>query len=75
MLGKKVNYVDVSDENLKQSLLGVGVPENMADGIIQLQHYYIDGRAAQVTPDVEQVTGQRGITFEHFVRDHAYEFR
>jgi uncharacterized protein YbjT (DUF2867 family) len=74
-LGKKVNYVDLSDQDFKKSLLQVGVPEKLADGIIELQHYYIRGKAALVTPDVEAVTGKRGITFDQFVRDNISAFQ
>ena len=54
-MGQKVNYVDISDQDFKKSLLGVGVPESLANGIIELQHYYISGKAARVTPDVQQI--------------------
>jgi len=74
-LNKKVSYVDLSDQDFKKSLLGLGVPEQLVDGIIELQHYYIAGRAAKVTPDVEAVTGKRGTTFDQFVRDNISAFQ
>jgi uncharacterized protein YbjT (DUF2867 family) len=74
-LNKKVSYVDLSDQDFKKSLLGLGVPEQLVDGIIELQHYYISGKAAKVTPDVEVVTGKRARSFDDFLRDNISAFR
>lgn len=74
-LNKKISYVDVSDQDFKKSLLGLGVAEQLVEGIIELQHYYINGKAAKVTGDVEAVIGKRGNTFDQFLRDNIFAFQ
>ena len=74
VLGKKVNYVAVSDEAAKAGMLGAGIPEFYADYLIDLSQYYRKGGAARVTTSVKDVTGRDPVTFEQFVRDNASAF-
>ncbi len=75
VLGKKVAYLDVPDEDFKKSLLGFGVPGGMADALIDLQHYAKEGQAADVLASVQQILRRKPISFEKFVRDHAAAFK
>ena len=61
-LGRQINYVDVPDDAVRQTLLGFGVGEWMAGGLVDLFQEYkrsgTDGYAAAVTDTVQRVTGR-----------------
>ena len=61
-LGRQINFVDVPDDAVRQTLLGFGVGEWMAGGLVDLFQEYkrsgTDGYAAAVTDTVQRVTGR-----------------
>lgn len=69
-LGREIKYVNISDEQFKQALLGVGTPEWAAGAITDLQRLYREGGASAVTRDAEQMLGRKPTSFEQFSRDH-----
>lgn len=73
-IGKPVNYVNVSPQDLKQSLLGFGLPEWMIDGINDLYEAYRAGVGATVTDTVKTVGKKDPISFDQFARDYAQAF-
>jgi uncharacterized protein YbjT (DUF2867 family) len=75
VLGRKVTYVNVADADFRSSLLGFGAPPWLADSLIELQHYAIEGQASDVLASVQQITGRKPISFDRFVRDHAGAFQ
>jgi uncharacterized protein YbjT (DUF2867 family) len=72
--GRGVNYVNLSDADLKQGLLGAGMPEPYADAYLDLMRHYRTGAPAKVTDDVRRVTGSDARTFEDYARDNAIEW-
>ena len=74
-LGKKIAYVDISDEEYKKGAMASGMPEFYADAILDLIQFIEAGKAAQVTSDIERVTGTKPIGFDRFARDYAAAFR
>lgn len=73
--GRTLTYVDVPEAQFRKSLIEMGTPEPYADAYIDLIHYYIRGKAAAVTPDIERVTGKEPRTFDEFARDFAAAFQ
>src|SRR5215470_16576233 len=73
-LGREIRYIDLPPAQLKQALLAAGVPEWNVDALLDLQRFYRDGKAAKVTPDVEQILGRKPISFAQFFRDYRYAF-
>ena len=61
-LGRQINFVDVPDDAVRQTLLGFGIDEWMAGGLVDLFQEYkragTDGYAAAVTDTVQRVTGR-----------------
>ena len=61
-LGRQINFVDVPDDAVRQTLLGFGIGEWMAGGLVDLFQEYkrsgTDGYAAAVTDTVQRVTGR-----------------
>ena len=73
-LGKPVQYVDVPPEAGKQAMLGMGVPEWIADGFVELFADFSVNWGDRVSPDVEQLTGHPARSIEQFARDFAGVF-
>ena len=73
-IGKEVTYVDVPSEAARESIVGMGVPEWIADGYIELFEGFSEGYADSTTPHVEQLTGHPARSFENFARDFAQAF-
>lgn len=73
-LGKEIQYVDIPEEAAKKGMLEAGVPEQLADMLLELYALNKAGYTAEVSPVVEQVTGSRGVTFEHFAQANANAF-
>jgi uncharacterized protein YbjT (DUF2867 family) len=61
-LGRQINFVDVPDDAVRQTLLGFGTGEWMAGALVDLFQAYkrsgTDGYAAAVTDTVQRVTGR-----------------
>jgi uncharacterized protein YbjT (DUF2867 family) len=70
-LGRKISYVDIPMDAFRQGALGAGMPAFIVDGLADLQRYYVEGKAARISPDVEKVTGHKAGTFDQFARDYA----
>ena len=74
-LGRQIKYVNLPPEQMRQALLGAGVPEWNANGILDLETLYRDGKASRVTGDVELVLERQPIAYEQFACDYASSLR
>lgn len=70
-IGKPVTYVPVPHEAARQAMLGMGMPEWIADGYIELNRGFEQGFANMATDSVEQLAGHPPRGFEQFSRDFA----
>ena len=52
-------------------MLAEGTPEEIADRLIDLEHFYRDDGASRITNDIKQVTGRDPERFAHYARDCA----
>jgi uncharacterized protein YbjT (DUF2867 family) len=73
-LGTPVTYVDIPPEAAKQFMLGMGMPEWIADGYRELFDGFANNFASRVSPDVSRVTGNPGRGIAQFARDFAPVF-
>ena len=73
-LGKQVNYVDVPLEAARERMIGMGLPEWVADAFGEYMTAFSEGYGDFTTPDVEQVTGHSARSFETFALDFAHVF-
>ena len=55
-------------------MLGMGLPEWMADAFGEYFKAFSEGSGDFTTPDVEQVTGHPARSYETFARDFAHVF-
>ena len=74
VLGKEVKYVDVSPEAAKEGMLGAGIPEWIADGIIEGSVAMSEGLGDYTTDDFEKLTGHQPHSYDTFARDFAHVF-
>ena len=73
--GRTVEHIEVSYEQARESMVDAGLPEWLADGLIELnREVYEPGYAAGVAGGVEEVIGHKPRSFDEFVRDHKTAF-
>jgi len=73
-LGRRVEFVNVSPEAMREALIGFGFPTWQADGLIEDYAHYRRGEAAAVASGVQDATGKAPRTFAEFARDYAPAF-
>jgi uncharacterized protein YbjT (DUF2867 family) len=74
VIGRKINYVNVSDDDARKGMQGAGMPDWMVDALMELYTIQRAGYASDISPVVERVTGKKPISFAQFARDYAYAF-
>jgi len=72
--GREIRYVDLTDADLKQGLLGAGMPEPYTDAYLDLMRYYRTGNAGKISGEIRALTGRDPIAFDQYARDRAGAF-
>lgn len=70
--GREIRYVDLSESDYRQGLIGAGIPAPYAEQLVELARYYAAGRASKVTTAVRDVTGREPIRLDQFARENAH---
>jgi uncharacterized protein YbjT (DUF2867 family) len=68
--GRRIEYVDIPEEQARANLAAAGIPEPLLSGILELWAEEKAGRAAIVTRDYADVTGLAPRSFGAFARDY-----
>ncbi|MEM8641533.1 MAG: SDR family oxidoreductase [Cyanobacteria bacterium P01_G01_bin.54] len=71
VLGRSISHISLAPEDLKQAMLAEGMPEAIADRMLDLERYYREDQASRITHDIKQVTGLDPIRFAQYARDNA----
>jgi uncharacterized protein YbjT (DUF2867 family) len=74
-IGKKVNYVNISDEDARKGMKDMGADDWTINSTIEYFEITRAGYLSDISPVVEQVTGNKPITFSQFARDYAGAFK
>jgi uncharacterized protein YbjT (DUF2867 family) len=74
-IGKKVNYVNISDEDARKGMKDMGADEWTINSMTELFGITRAGYLSEISPAVEQVTGKKPITFSQFAKDYAGPFK
>ncbi len=74
-VGKKISYVNISDEDARKGMKDAGADEWTINSMIELFGIIRASYAATVSPTVEQITGNRPISFNQFAKDNAAHFK
>ena len=72
--GRDIRYVNITDDDVKGSMVAAGTPEAYANAYIDLQRYYRTGAGANVTGDVRRLLGRDAISFARYAKDNAAAF-
>jgi uncharacterized protein YbjT (DUF2867 family) len=73
-LGKEVKYVDVPPDAARQSMIGMGMPEWIAEGYVELMADFANNWANKSYPDVETITGHPARSIDQFAQDFVSLF-
>jgi uncharacterized protein YbjT (DUF2867 family) len=74
VLAKPIRFVPVPEAGARQGMVGSGMPEAMADAILELVRASARGPVEPPSPAVREVTGADARTFDVWVRDNALAF-
>ena len=71
VLKRPVNHVSLPPEDLKGAMVGQGVPEVLADRLLDLERLYREGKASSSKSDIREVTGHDPRRFTDYARETA----
>jgi uncharacterized protein YbjT (DUF2867 family) len=71
VLRRPISHVSLSPSHLKAGMLAEGMPEAIADRMLDLERCFREGWAGQITPDIKQVTGRDARRLADYVRETA----
>jgi len=75
VLGRPIEHVPITDEAARAGMERAGMPGYLIDALLPFGEIVRNGRAAEVYPTVEEITGRRALTFADWAREHAAAFR
>ncbi len=73
--GRDVKHVKIPREAHQKAMLDLGMPEWQVNALIELQDYYVSGRAAAVDGVIAKLLGRPARTIDAFLTEYAAEFR
>src|ERR671911_667648 len=73
--GRKINYVNISDGEARAAMKEIGMSDWLINTVSELSEYFRKGKASEISPEVEDVTGNKPISFSQFAKDYADAFR
>jgi uncharacterized protein YbjT (DUF2867 family) len=74
-VGKKVKYVNISDEDSRKGMKDMGMDEWTINSMTELFEITRAGHASSLSPIVEQLTRNKPISFSQFAKDYAEAFK
>ncbi|MBU8974636.1 SDR family oxidoreductase [Lysobacter sp. MMG2] len=70
-LGRTITHVALPPNELRYGMADWGLPDEIADRLIDLERYFRSGEAALVTGDIERITGRAPRRFADYAREVA----
>jgi uncharacterized protein YbjT (DUF2867 family) len=74
-IGRKINYVNISDEEARAAMKEIGLSDWLINTVSELSDYFRKGKASEISSAVEEVTGNKPISFSQFANDYVDAFR
>lgn len=74
-IGRKINYVNISDEEARAAMKEIGMSDWLINTVSELFDYFRKGKASEISSAVEEVTGNKPISFSQFANDYVDAFR
>lgn len=75
VLGRTIDFVDVTPEQLAQDSIDHGTPVQLAEAMQNLNEMFRVGRAGMIADDIENLTGVAPQTFRDWCERHVDSFR
>ncbi|MCB2221026.1 MAG: SDR family oxidoreductase [Bacteroidetes bacterium] len=75
LLGREIKYIQQTPEEGHKAMLSSGMPEWLVDDMTLLNKRYASNEAAEVSKDVEKVTGRKAIPLRKFLNDFKNRFK
>ena len=69
--GKKISYVDVTEEDARKGMKQMGADDWFIDVMLELFRITRAGYGSQTTTAVEHIMGRKPISFAQFAKDYA----
>ena len=74
-IGRKINYVNISDEEARAAMKEIGMSDWLINTVSELSDYFRKGKASEISPAVDEVTGKKPISFSQFANDYVDAFK
>lgn len=71
VLGRPISHIKLSEQDYAQGLSAEGLPGEIVDRMLDLEHYYREDRASSTASDIRQVTGGDPRRFADYARECA----
>lgn len=68
-VGREIKYIAVSDEDMRKSLVGIGMPDGEIEYMSMLYSVVRAGYVAEVNPTLETILERKPITFSEFAEE------
>jgi (4-alkanoyl-5-oxo-2,5-dihydrofuran-3-yl)methyl phosphate reductase len=75
VLGRRIEYVPISDEVARKEMERAGMPLFLIDALLPFAAFVRSGKAAEVFATVEEVTGRPALRFVDWAHEHAASFQ
>lgn len=72
--GRKIQHISLSPSDLRKGMIADGMPDVIADRMLDLERYFREGHASQVTSDIMQVTGRKPMSYLDYIRETVDSF-
>jgi uncharacterized protein YbjT (DUF2867 family) len=72
--GRAVAYVDIPEEAQRKSMLELGMPSWQVEALLELQQYYVSGKASSVTDVLPTLLGRAPITLDDYLAENKESF-
>lgn len=70
-LGRTIRHINLAPADLKAGMLAEGMPDAIADRMLDLERYFRENHASRITDDIRRVTGREPRRFAAYVRETA----
>lgn len=74
VLNRRIEYVPITDEAARKGMEKTGMPALLIEALIPFAAFIRSGKAAEVLPTVETVTGRPALTFRDWAQEYAEVF-
>ena len=74
LLGRPIEYVNLSDEAWHGALVSAGIPNWFADGLVGLYDFYRQGKGAVITDSLAQLLGRQPTTLDSYLQTNQAVF-